>query len=182
MASCALVGEAAGLRIVSPGTALLRRTGAEATISLRYDKRPKLAGKSSHGRFHTAADRRQIARARVAMTEGRIPDEAPFTIEFVGKQVIVRAPYCPTRIRENGENREWTGQDRQILARQAIDQIERLFGDIGTAREVEVTLGPDVASGLCRRSFATPPIAAPSPSHDEVGAAATLAMEIVRRD
>lgn len=182
MASSALLGEAAGLRVVAAGSPLLRRAGAEATIRIRYDKRPKLGGRDVHARYHTAAARRQILSARNAMAEGRLPDDPPMTIEFSGKDVIVRAPYCPARIHDNGAMRDWTGQDRQILGRQAVDQVERLFGDIGVAREIDVIIGADVAQGLRRRSFATPPIAAPAPSLDDIGAAAALAMEIVRRD
>jgi hypothetical protein len=182
MASSALIGEAAGLRIGTSGSPLLRRNGAEATIRIRYDRRPKLAGRDWRVRYHTAANRRQIARARDAMNAGRIVDQPPLSLEFAGKDVIARAPYCPARLRENGHFREWTGQDRQVLGRQAAEEVERLFGDIGAAREIDVTIGPDAATGLRRRLFDAPPILAPPPSHDNIGAAAALAMEIVRRD
>ncbi len=182
MASSAVIGEAAGLRITSAGSPLLRRAGAEATIRIRYDRRPKLSGRDAAARYFTATSREQIRRARNAMTEGRIAEDAPLTFEFCGKDVIARAPYCPARLRENGHFREWTGQDRQILARHATKEIERLFGDVGTPREIEATIGPDAAAGLRRRSFDAPAIHAPAPSHDDIGAAAALAMEIVRRD
>lgn len=182
MASSALIGEAAGLRVAASGSPLLRRNGAEATIRIRYDRRPKLPGRDWRVRYHNAANRRQILRARDSMNAGRLAEEPPFSFEFAGKDVIARAPYCPARLRENGHFREWTGQDRQILGRQAADEVERLFGDVGNAREIEVTVGPDAASGLRRRVFDAPAILAPAPSHDDIGAAAALAMEIVRRD
>lgn len=182
MASSALIGEAAGLRVAASGSPLLRRNGAEATIRIRYDRRPKLPGRDWRVRYHNAANRRQILRARDSMNAGRLAEEPPFSFEFAGKDVIARAPYCPARLRENGHFREWTGQDRQILGRQATDEVERLFGDVGNAREIEVTIGPDAASGLRRRVFDAPAILAPAPSHDDIGAAAALAMEIVRRD
>lgn len=182
MASSALIGEAAGLRVAASGSPLLRRNGAEATIRIRYDRRPKLPGRDWRVRYHNVANRRQILRARDSMNAGRLAEEPPFSFEFAGKDVIARAPYCPARLRENGHFREWTGQDRQILGRQAADEVERLFGDVGNAREIEVTVGPDAASGLRRRVFDAPAILAPAPSHDDIGAAAALAMEIVRRD
>lgn len=182
MASSALIGEAAGLRVAASGSPLLRRNGAEATIRIRYDRRPKLPGRDWRVRYHNAANRRQILRARDSMNAGRLAEEPPFSFEFAGKDVIARAPYCPARLRENGHFREWTGQDRQILGRQAADEVERLFGDVGNAREIEVTVGPDAAGGLRRRVFDAPAILAPAPSHDDIGAAAALAMEIVRRD
>lgn len=183
MASSALIGEAAGLRISCNGSPLVRRKGAQAQIKIRYDKRPTAAAAREPGVFFTAKDRSEIVRARNAMIEGRLDDDPVLSFEISGKEIIARAPFCPSRLRENGEEREWTGQDRQILGRQAATLIDRtLGGAVGTIREIDVTIGPDVASGLKRRSFETPAIPAPAPSIDAVGAAAALGMEIVRHD
>jgi hypothetical protein len=180
MASSALIGEAAGLRVACGGSPLVRRSGAEAVVKIRYDRRPKLPGKSARARYFTAPDRTAIIRARNSMREGRIPEDAPMAIEIAGKEVVVRAPFCPSRLRENGELRDWTGQDRQILGRQAAAAVERALGAIGVIREIEVAIGPDAAAGLQRRSFVSPPIPAPPPSPDPIGAAAALAIQLSR--
>jgi hypothetical protein len=183
MASSALLGEAAGLRVDVGGSPLRRCSGTQATIRIRYDRKPKLSAKDAAAAFFIAADRQAIIRARNSMIEGKLEDDAPLAFEIRGKEIIARAPYCPARLVDNGETREWTGQDRQILGRQAAMLIEkRLPGATGTPREIEVTIGPDVASGLRRRSFDVPPTPAPAPSADPIGAAAALALEISRRD
>lgn len=181
MASSVLLGEAAGLRVSCDGSPLVRRIGAEAIIRIRYDKRPAAAALRQPGAFFTATDRAAIVRARNAMIDGRFDDEPVLRFEAAGKEIIARAPYCPARLRDNGDERDWTGQDRQILGRQAAALIEkRLGGGLGAVREIEVTIGADAATGLTRRSFDVPAIPAPAPSHDPVAAAAALALEIVR--
>jgi hypothetical protein len=183
MASSALIGEAAGLRVSSNGSPLVRRQGAGAVIRIRYDKRPAAAALKDGGVFFTAGSRAGIARARDAMIDGRIDPEPALSFEVDGKEIIARAPFCPARIRDGDEERDWTGQDKQILGRQAASVIEqRLGGAVGTVREIEVTIGADPASGLKRRTFDMPAVPVPAPSHDPVGAAAALAMEIVSDD
>lgn len=178
MASSALLAEAAGLRVAAGGAALLRRAGVEAVIRIRYDRKPKSPTAAA-----AATDRAAIIAARNAMLEGRLPDEAPLLFEVRGKDILARAPFCPAQFRENGETRDWTGQDRQILGRQAAALIERRLGHApGIVRDIEVTIGPDVAAGLRRRKFSLPPLPAPPPSADAIGAAAALALEIIRDD
>lgn len=180
MASSALIGEAAGLRIAAKGSPLLRRSGAEATIRIRYDRKPKIAAKAMSAGYFTAPDRAAMRRARNNMLEGRIDEDSPLSFEIRGKEIIARAPFCPARLRENGELRDWTGQDRQILGRQAAATIAKRLGSVGTVRDIEVAIGADAASGLKRRTFHASPIPAPPPSHDAIGAAAALALEILR--
>lgn len=178
MASSALIGEAAGLRISCKGSPLVRRAGAEAVIRVRYEKRAPQKG--AGGVYHTAPDRDAIARARDAMIDGRIEDEPHLSFETDGNEIVARAAYCPAVISDGGEMREWTGQDRQILGRRAASVIEKTLGvELGPPREIEVFIGADAKSGLYRRAFDMPPIAAPAPSADPIGAAAKLALELV---
>jgi hypothetical protein len=181
MASSALIGEAAGLRVSCGGSPLVRRIAAEAVIRIRYDKRPNAAALKEPGVFFTPTERAAMVRARNAMIDGKIDEEPVLRFEVSGKEVVARAPFCPARLRENGEERDWSGQDRQILGRHAASLIEkRLGGDLGAVREIEVIIGADPATGLKRRSFDMPPVPAPAPSHDALAAAAALALEIVR--
>lgn len=182
MASSALIGEAAGLNIDCAGSPLVRRLGAEATIKIRYDKRPAGEGAMRNGVYYTAENRDQLIRARNSMIDGRLDDAPPLAFEIDGKEIVARAPFSPARIREGDEEREWTGQDRQVLGRQAASIIEKRLRRVGAIREIEVTIGPDPESGLRRRTFDRAAIPAPPPSDDAIGAAARLAMELALRE
>lgn len=183
MASTAPGAEAAGLLVDAGASPLLRRAGAEALIVIRYDKRPAAEEVRQAGVFHTAQSAAEIGLARDAMIDGRIEDAPVLSFTVNGKEIIARAAFAPAQLRENGELREWTGQDRQILGRNAAAVIaKRLDGRVGSVREIEVTIGADVAAGLRRRAFGLRAVRAPEPSDDEIGAAARLALELVARD
>lgn len=180
IASTALGAEAAGFAVEAGGSPLRRQAGAEATIRLRYARKPRLRSGESAGLHHIAADSRALARARDAMLEGRIDDAMPLTFEIHGREIVARAPFAPSAIRENGGMRDWTGQDLQILGRMAAGAIgRRLDPACGAPQSIDAALGPDVAAGLRKRRFAPGKLLAPAPSADAVGAAAALAMKLV---
>ncbi len=181
MASSATLAEAAGLRLadVSP---LLRRTGVEAIVSIRYEKKVRAAADAPGACFLGATSRKDLEAARAAMLDGRIDDAPVLGFEIDGKSVVARLPFCPARLRENDEDRDWTGQDRQILGRNTAAAIAKFLAPgANPVREIDVILGPDVSAGLRRRRFDLQPVPAPAPSIDPVGAAVALAMGVVRR-
>lgn len=181
LASSALSAEAAGLLIVADGSPLRRQAGVEATIRLRYARKPRVKAGDGAVCHHIVGDKRALARARDAMLEGRIDDTMPLSFEVRGREILARAAFAPSAIRDNGSMRDWTGQDLQILARAAAAAIgRRLDAACGAPQSIDATLGPDVASGLRKRNFDGPAIMAPAPSADAVGAAAALAMRLVR--
>lgn len=183
MASSALLAEAAGLLVACNGSPLVRRAGAEAVIRLRFDKRLPAAAHAHGGLCFAAGDRAAIARARDEMIDGVIAEEPFLSFEIFGKEILARAPFCPARLSEGGAGREWTGQDKQILGRRAADVIAKALGvPVGSPREIDVSVGVDAAGGLARRSFDMPALDAPAPSADPVGAAASLALELIRHD
>jgi hypothetical protein len=181
VASSALVAEAAGLIVEAGGSPLRRQAGAEATIRLRYARKPRVRAGAGGQLHHIVADKRSLQRARDAMLEGRIDDAMPLSFEIRGREIIARAPFAPAQIRDNGAMRDWTGQDLQILGRAAAAAIgRRLDPACGAPQSVEAKIGPDVAAGLRRRDFCAAAIAAPPPSIDAVGAAAALILGLAR--
>lgn len=181
IASTALGAEAAGILVEAGGSPLRRQAGAEAAIRFRYGRKPRLKSGDSSGLHHIAADKRALARARDAMLEGRIDDAMPLTFEIRGREIIARTSFAPAAIRENGGMRDWTGQDLQILGRMAAAAIaRRLDPACGAPQSIDASLGPDVAAGLRKRDFTRGALLAPAPSADAVGAAAALAMSLVR--
>ncbi len=181
LASTALGAEAAGFLIDAGGSPLRRQAGAEATIRLRYARKPRLRAGDSAGLHHLAADSHALARARDAMLEGRIDDAMPLSFEIRGREIVARAAFAPATIRENGGMRDWTGQDLQILGRMAAAAIgRRLDPACGAPLAIDASIGPDVAAGLRQRDFAAERLPAPPPCVDAVGAAAALAMALVK--
>jgi hypothetical protein len=183
IASSALIADALGIYAEADGSPLRRMRGSEAMIRLSYQRVPELEGAAQDGVHHIASDRRAIIRARDAMIEGRLEETSPLTFEIIGKEIVARAPYCPARLAENGHFRDWTGQDLQILGRQAAAEIGKLLkADVGPPSAIDAKIGPDAAAGLRLRSLGAPPLPAPPPSLDMIGAAAALAMKVLRRD
>jgi hypothetical protein len=181
IASTAVGAEAAGLLIDAGGSPLRRQAGAEAAVRLRYARKPRLQSGESAGVHHIAPDKQALARARDAMLEGRIDDPMPLTFEIRGREILARAPFAPSAIRENGGMRDWTGQDLQILGRMTAAAIgRRLDPASGAPQAIDASLGPDVAAGLRKRAFTRGVLLAPAPCVDTVGAAAALAMALVR--
>jgi hypothetical protein len=181
IASSAFIADAAGLVVEAGGSPLRRQAGAEATIRLRYARKPRVKSAAAAAVHHIAADKRALQRARDAMLEGRLDDSMPLSFEVRGREIIARAPYAPASIRDNGAMRDWTGQDLQILGRAAAAAIgRRLDPACGAPQAVDASLGADVAAGLRKRDFSQSPITAPPPSIDAVGAAAALVMRLVR--
>ena len=182
VASSALIADAAGLVVEAGGSPLRRQAGTEATIRLRYARKPRArAGTQSGAVHHIAADKGALQRARDAMIEGRLDETMPMSFEIRGREIIARAPYAPAAIRDNGAMREWTGQDLQILGRAAAAAIgRRLDPACGAPQSFDTTLGADPAGGMRRRDFSQGTVAAPAPSIDAVGAAAALAMRLAR--
>ncbi len=181
IAASALAAEAAGLSVEAQGSPLRRQAGVEATIRLRYARKPRVKDGEGAACHHIAADRRALARSRDAMLEGRIDDAMPLSFEIRGREIVARAAFAPATIRDNGAMRDWTGQDLQILGRAAAAAIgRRLEPSSGAPQSIDATLGPDAGAGLRKRDFGRPVLAAPAPSADAVGAAAALAMALVR--
>lgn len=179
MAASALLGEAAGLLIDTKGSPLLRRAGTQALLRLRYDKRPTAAKAPADAIYFTAQSAADLIEARDAMIDGAIVDAPVLRFEIIGKEIFASAPFTPAKLCENGELRDWTGQDRQILGRNAAAVIaSTLSGKQGAAREIEVHIGPDVGAALRRRDFDLGALPAPAPSADPVGAAVALALEL----
>lgn len=55
---------------------------------------------------------------------GRIHDRMPVEFEFTEKgDIFVRTTYVPARLQEEGEWRDWTGQDRQVLTTILINRL-----------------------------------------------------------
>lgn len=74
--------------------------------------------------FQIIDDVKDIKTARTEALSGRIHDRMPVEFEFTEKgDIFVRTTYVPARLQEEGEWRDWTGQDRQVLTSILINRL-----------------------------------------------------------
>ncbi|MEM9705087.1 MAG: hypothetical protein AAF850_03310 [Pseudomonadota bacterium] len=184
MASSSRIARAAGLQIDGDPSPIFADENVEAvvTFTLSSDAEPPaqdIAGDSAI--YYIAENPDEVRAARDAVLEGRTPDNPPLVIEFAGREVVVRAPYCPRMLASDEGSREWTGQDRQLLgARVAQRLAEYLNGALDGIETTDVRLLHIAPDDLDRAPIETSsPIAAPEPDADEIGAAARLALKLV---
>ncbi|MEZ5895004.1 MAG: hypothetical protein R3C51_01265 [Parvularculaceae bacterium] len=177
-ASSRAVAAVGGFAVAGAPSPLDRRRGLRASFHLRYEDPPMVGDDAPGVRYFIGAGRDGAARARDAMLEGRLTDDAPMMFEIDGNDIYVTAAFCPARICEDDAMREWTGQDRQALGRQVAERISA-FLDNADAPPSSITtvLGdaPDIAHAG-RPLFPVEAIA-PPPSLDPIGAAAQMIME-----
>lgn len=179
MVSRAASPTAARLGAAPAFSPLARREGAGAEVRVRLAA-PFAGMARADSICFAAGSRAALAAARDAAREGRIPDDPPIMFEIAGDEIVVHAPYLPAALYADDERREWSEQDRQQLGRAVVDRLGRaLNGALPPVRRVDVRVHARetgrIASGPAR-------LIAPPASLDEIGAAARLAMEIVRGD
>jgi phytoene dehydrogenase-like protein len=174
MAASADIARAIGLFPLSGDAALHSANGAIATVRILLEEAPPLDDVRKEASFFVVDDREHLLRARDAMLEGRLSDPPPFSFYMDGATIIARAPYCPASLMEDGEIREWSGQDRQAFGRQIFDLTKDRLKQKMIARTIDVRID--------QRAASTPglDIASPSLGDNEIRAAAELALELTR--
>lgn len=157
---------------------LARKEGASAEVRVRLGKAPPPPAGHKSAIYFAPGSAETLKAARDAALEGRIPDEPPIFFEFNKDEIIVRAPYCPAALYSEDEPREWSEQDRQMLGRLVLERLGKVLnGAVQNVRKVDVkisTRGVDIKARPNEAGVLVPPA-----SHDEIGAAARLAMELV---
>lgn len=157
---------------------LSRREGASAEIRVKLARPAQPPGDHKHAVYFLAGSIECLKAARDAALEGRVHEEPPLYFEINRDEIIVRAPYCPAALYADNEPREWGEQDRQMLGRIVVERLgSALNGAVKNVRRVDVKIS---ARGLDPTPRAeNVGVIAPPTSHDEIGAAARLAMELV---
>lgn len=175
MAASAEAAARAGLAVAPAFSPLLRRDGAVANVRLRFAKPVAAPGGEEGAIFYLADSLAAFAEARDAALEGRIAERAPISFEFHKDEVLVQAPYCPAVLRTDGDERDWTEQDRQAFGQQIVERLAPfLNGAARAVRRVDVRVSPAApvqgdADGII----------APPPGHDPIGAAVKLALDLI---
>ena len=159
---------------------LARRDGASAEVRVKLAKTATPPGEEEDAIFFAAGSREALKVARDAALEGHLPDEPPIYFRFVKDEIVVTAPYCPAVLYTEDERRDWSEQDRQALGRRIVERLGAVLnGAVKNVRRVDVKIA---ARESAAAAVGAGPVRllAPPASHDEIGAAARLAMELVR--
>jgi phytoene dehydrogenase-like protein len=168
---------------IAPALApIARRSGAVADIRIRFAKAPPPPAGDRDAIFFIAESVETFADARDAALEGRLPERPPVSFEFARDEIVVHAPYCPASLVVDGEERDWTEQDRQAFGRMIVQRLAPYLNGVSqAARRIEVKISPagapQGASGTGASRLGG--VVAPPPGHDAIGAAAKLALDLV---
>lgn len=180
MAGRAASPTAARLGAAPAFSPLARREGASAEVRVKLSKAPVPPGGPEGAVYFASGGREALSTARDAALEGRIPDEPPIYFEFGKDEILVTAPYCPAALYADDERRDWSEQDRQALGRRIVERLGAVLnGGLPNVRRIDVKIAASEA-GAGKVGTGPARLVAPPASHDEIGAAARLAMELVR--
>lgn len=184
MASTPRLAYMAGLKVEGPVSPMSHSDTAQAIISVKLADQPSPPSDvpgDRHAIYYIAETAEEIRIARDAVLEGRMPENPPLVFEFGEKEIIVRAPYCPRLIASEDGPREWTGQDCQVLGKQVLQRLGKyLNGTLKDVQHTDVELsGALDADGAQQLNEDAPAVQAPAVGGNEIGAAASLALELV---
>lgn len=175
MAASAEAAARAGLEVAPGFSPLMRRDGAVANVRLRFAKPVAAPGGEEGAIFYLADSLTAFAEARDAALEGRISERAPISFEVNKDEIVVQAPFCPAALKSDGEERDWTEQDRQAFGQQIVARLApHLNGAARSVRRVDVRVTPAAPAQGDSAGIIAPP-----PGHDPIGAAVKLALDLI---
>lgn len=116
-----------------------------ATINVRLKLRADVA--APHGDassvFQLIDNIDELVFARDAARAGRLADRLPVSFQFDDNgDIVARSAYCPRDfVDDDGDERGWTGQDRQAAAGRVVEKLKEHMPSLSTAiRKVETHL------------------------------------------
>lgn len=119
--ACPDAAEAAGYSGVARGAPA---NSARAVMRIKLRDRVDPPAGDARALFQIIDDGSEIKTARNEALAGRIFDRLPVEFEFTEKgDIFARTTYIPARLQEEGEWRDWTGQDRQLLSTILINRL-----------------------------------------------------------
>lgn len=178
-------GRVCGVRALQPLAPMDRRGAAEAHVRLKLSRPVEAPGGDNNAVFYVAGSMRELAAARAEALEGRIPSAPPLVFELTaGGDIFVRAPYCPERLIEEGEEREWSEQDRQALSMRVIKRLAPYLDGLEQyVRKAQAKVfAPPGDDETPRTDPLDARVVAPPPSGNAIGAAVRLADRLLSRD
>jgi len=122
----------AGLVVLHGASPIAAPGAAKATIRIKLSEMAAAPSGDDKAVFFVAGNMDELQAARDAVVEGRLPEKLPLEFQFAPpREIIVQTAYAPDRFIEDGEAREWTGQDRQALGARVIERLSQHIDGLG---------------------------------------------------
>ena len=108
--------------------ALYKPDLATATVRLRLSGKLENDLADANVEMMIIDDESDLQNARDDAMAQQIPDKLPIAFEILSNgDILARSAYCPVKFRSDEGDRDWTGQDRQVLAKRFKERlIDRL--------------------------------------------------------
>lgn len=168
---------AASAGIETPASPLAAQNNVTASMrfKLRKSVKPPVGDKDAIFFILDGID--DLQTARDCVVDGQLPEALPVEFEFARNgDLIARTNYCPKAFREEGEWRDWTGQDRQAVAARITQRLaSRISALPGAVKKSKIEfIGADEPHKN-RPMVASPELVVIQPSHhNAIGAAVQL--------
>ncbi len=178
--ACPDAAEAAGYGGAARGAPA---NGARAVMRLKLRDRVDPPSGDAHALFQIVDEAADIKNARNAALGGRIFERLPVEFEFTDKgDIVARTAYIPKRLQEEGEWRDWTGQDRQLLSTIVLNRLaSRIDGLQDQIRKTDLKMIDRISVGEDKFASARNVVLQPR-RHNAIAAAVTLVDKVLADD
>jgi len=178
------IAQSLGLEVETGGSPLVRRnqTCANISILLSADAITQLDNVRNTVHYLSLNGRETLLKARDAVAEGKIPETLPSIFELSGRTIHVSVPYLPVKISTESELRDWSGQDRQALGNQVLEQVlPHLDYSRAEVEKISVSIAPLHGRRLLARKkpLQKPIVLAPAPHHNRIESLVALTMKAI---
>ncbi len=133
--------------------------------------------------FQIVDEAADLKKARNAALGGRMFERLPVEFEFTDKgDIVARTAYVPKRLQEEGEWRDWTGQDRQLLSTIVLNRLAaRIDGLQDQIRKTDLKLIDRANAGEDKFADARNVVLQPR-RHNAIAAAVMLIDKVLADD
>jgi len=116
--------------------------GGRAVMRLKLRDTVEPPAGDARALFQVIDDGSAMKNAREDALTGRISDALPVEFEFTDKgDIVARTSYIPAQLQEEGEWRDWTGQDRQMLSSTIVNRLaSRIDGLHGKIKKTDLKI------------------------------------------
>ncbi len=161
--------------------------GRSATAIMRFKLKKPIEPPAADetAMFQIVDSIHELQEARDCAVNGQLPDPLPVEFEFADNgDLIAQTKYCPKAFKEENEWRDWTGQDRQIVAARILKRLTSRMPEITNAiKKSKITLlGADDGENSARAIAPSDLILVQPSRHNVIGAAVQMIDKVLGHD